>query len=162
MKPTFLKNIISHLKRWLFSILSFTPGEELLLQQFRFTIGEHYEDYEFDLEVKDSVVVNDIMHDSYKYIKDDFSTLFGLEISRGIILLFNFDILTAVYYRFHGDRFDYLIETISRFLPRGQQFTIDPFVPFKRATLDLGNDICIDLQVRKDGNTGLSLKSNTM
>ena len=126
------KKYLKLLKRWLFSIIGFTPGKEQLLKQLRFTIGEQYENYEFHLKDEGIKRIGDLEYEAYVYTKDDFKKLFGLEISRDVLLLFNADILSAVYYRFEGDKFDYLVEVVNRFLPTNNRMLIDPFETIAR------------------------------
>ena len=153
-----LKEIFkSHLKRWLFLVTGIFKSEKNLLKQLRFTIGEQYENYEFDLKSKGEKTVNGICYEIYLYEKGDFKTLFGLPISRGIVLLFNADILSAVYYRFKGNHFKYLLKQLNKQLPSKNKMVIDPFVAY-RATCNLDTNTILELLVKKDGNTGISIK----
>lgn len=155
-----LKEIFkSHLKRWLFLVTGIFKSEKNLLKQLRFTIGEQYENYEFDLKSKGEKTVNGICYEIYLYEKGDFKTLFGLPISRGIVLLFNADILSAVYYRFRGNHFKYLLKQLNKQLPSKNKMVIDPFVAY-RATCNLDTNTILELLVKKDGNTGISIKTS--
>ncbi len=149
----------SHLIRWLFSIIGIPMGEKQLLRELKFIIGEQYDNYEFNLEDKGSKTINKLTYEMYLYQKDNFKELFDLPISRGILLLFNADVLASVYYRFKGNHFEYLLKAINSYLPRSQKMIIDPFVKY-RATTILSNDIKLVLLVKEDGNTGLCLKEN--
>ena len=149
---------MSHLKRWLFLVTGIFKSEKNLLKQLRFTIGEQYENYEFDLKSKGEKTVNGICYEIYLYEKGDFKTLFGLPISRGIVLLFNADILSAVYYRFKGNHFKYLLKQLNKQLPSKNKMVIDPFVAY-RATCNLDTNTILELLVKKDGNTGISIKT---
>lgn len=154
-----LKEIFkSHLKRWLFLVTGIFRSEKNLLKQLRFTIGEQYENYEFDLKSKGEKTVNGICYEIYLYEKGDFKTLFGLPISRGIVLLFNADILSAVYYKFKGNHFKYLLKQLNKQLPSKNKMVIDPFVAY-RATCNLDTNTILELLVKKDGNTGISIKT---
>lgn len=147
----------SHLKRWLFLVTGIFRSEKKLLKLLRFTIGEQYENYEFVLKSKGEKTVNEICYEIYLYEKDDFKMLFDLPISRGILLLFNADILSAVYYRFEGNHFEYLLSQINKRLPSNNKMIIDPFVAY-RATCNLDSNTVLELLVKKDGNTGISIK----
>jgi len=149
---------MSHLKRWLFLVTGVFRSEKRLLKQLRFTIGEQYENYEFVLSSKGEKTVNGICYEIYLYEKGDFKTLFDLPISRGIVLLFNADILSAVYYRFKGNHFEYLLNEINSYLPKNRRMVIDPFVAY-RATCNLDTNTILELLVKKDGNTGISIKT---
>ena len=153
--------LISHLKRWLFLVTDIFRSKKRLLKQLRFTIGEQYENYEFDLKSKGEKIINDICYEIYLYEKDDFKMLFDLPISRGILLLFNADILSAVYYRFQGNHFEYLLKQTNKRLPSNNKMVIDPFVAY-RATCNLDSNTILELLVKKDGNTGMALKANSM
>ncbi len=148
---------ISHLKRWLFLV----RGKRKLLKQFRFTIGEQYENYEFVLKSLGEKTANKICYEIYLYEKDDFKTLFDLPISRGILLLFNADILSAVYYRFQGNHFEYLLNHINKRLPSNNRMIVDPFTAY-RATCNLDSNTVLELLVKKDGNTGIALKKKSL
>ncbi|MDB0603066.1 hypothetical protein PL373_18430 [Tenacibaculum maritimum] len=152
-------SIKSHLKRWLFLVTGIFRSEKRLLKQLRFTIGEQYENYEFVLNSKGEKTINGICYEIYLYEKGDFKTLFDLPISRGIVLLFNADILSAVYYRFQGNHFEYLLNEINSYLPKNRRMVIDPFVAY-RATCNLDSNTVLELLVKKDGNTGIALKNN--
>ena len=153
--------LISHLKRWLFLVTGIFRSKKRLLKQLRFTIGEQYENYEFDLKSKGEKTVNDICYEIYLYEKGDFKMLFDLPISRGIVLLFNADILSAVYYRFQGNHFEYLLKQTNKRLPSKNKMVIDPFVAY-RATCHLDSNTVIELLVKKDGNTGIAMKKKLM
>lgn len=155
-----LKGIFkSHLIRWLFLVTGIFRSEKKLLKLLRFTIGEQYENYEFDLKSKGEKTVNEICYDIYLYDKGDFKTLFDLPTSRGILLLFNADILSAVYYRFKGNHFEYLLKQLNKQLPSKNKMVIDPFRAY-RATCNLDSNTVLELLVKKDGNTGIALKNN--
>lgn len=83
----------------------------------RFKIGEQYEKYEFDLEPIDRLKVEKHVYDRYKYCGNDLKTLFGEEIDRDIHLLFNADVLCAVFYRFSNQLFFKLVSAIEGHLP---------------------------------------------
>jgi len=89
-----------------------------ILQELRFTISQQYENYEFDLDCKGEKTINNITYEVYHYINDDFDKLFGIPISKGIFLLFNADILSAVYFSFAGNHYDYLLNKINSYLPQ--------------------------------------------
>lgn len=157
-----LKEIFnSHLKRWLFLVTGIFRSEKNLLKTLRFTIGEQYENHEFVLSSKGEKTVNKICYEIYLYEKDDFKTLFDLPISRGIVLLFNADILSAVYYRFQGNHFEYLLKQINKRLSSKNKMVIDPFVAY-RATCHLNSNTVLELLVKKDGNTGIAMKKKSM
>lgn len=153
-----IKLIKSHLLRWLFLVLRKSSKTSNFLGDLKFEIGEQYEKYEFDLEEKGCRANAGITYDLYKYIKNDFSSLFELEITRGVFLLFNADILSAVFYRFQGNQFYKILDTINRKLPINNQMMINPFINDQRAIWRYLN-IVIELRVKKDGNTGLALMS---
>ena len=132
-----------------------------LNKTLKFEIGEQYENYEFDLKSKGEKTVNGICYDIYLYGKDDFKTLFDLPISRGILLLFNADILSAVYYRFKGNHFKYLLKQLNKGLPHNNKMEIDPFRVY-RATCNLDSNTVLELLVKKDGNTGIAMKKKSM
>ena len=144
---------------------SFLPLNHLdnnnLSELLKFTIGEQYENYEFVLKSLGEKTVNKICYEIYLYEKDDFKTLFDLPISKGILLLFNADILSAVYYRFQGNHFEYLLKQLNKKLPHNNKMVIDPFVAY-RATCNLDSNTVLELLVKKDGNTGMALKANSM
>lgn len=149
----------SHLKRWLFLVTGIFGSKKKLLKLLYFTIGEQYENYEFVLKSLGDKTVNKICYEIYLYEKGDFKTLFDLTISRGILLLFNADILSAVYYRFQGNHFEYLLNVINSYLPKNKRMAIDPFRTY-RATCNLDANTVLELLVKKDGNTGIALKNN--
>ncbi len=91
-------------------------NEKNIYRELKFVIGEQYENYEFDLESVDLGLSLTLMYDCYKYIKGDFKTLFDLEITKEIYLLFNADILSAVAYRFEGNQYEYLRDKINTYL----------------------------------------------
>ncbi|CAA0239742.1 hypothetical protein [Tenacibaculum maritimum] len=155
------RNFTSHLIRWLFLITGIFRSEKKILKLLKFTIGEQYENYEFVLKSKGDKTVNEICYEIYLYEKDDFKTLFDLPITRGILLLFNADILSAVYYRFKGNHFEYLLKQINKRLPSNTKMVIDPFVAY-RATYHLDSNIVLELLVKKDGNTGIALKKKSL
>lgn len=132
-----------------------------LYKTLKFEIGEQYENYEFDLKSKGDKTVNDICYEIYLYEKRDFKMLFNLPISRGILLLFNADILSAVYYRFEGNHFEYLLKQLNKRLPHNNKMEIDPFRVY-RATCNLDSNIVLELLVKKDGNTGIAMKKKSM
>lgn len=148
----------SHLKRWLFLVIGIFINKVKLIKLLRFTIGEQYESYEFVLKSKGEKTVNDISFEMYLYEKDDFKMLFDLPISRGILLLFNADILSAVYYRFEGNHFEYLLKQINKKLPSKNKMVIDPFRAY-RATCHLDSNTVLELLVKEDGNTGISIRN---
>ncbi len=147
----------SHLIRWLFLVKSIFRSEKNLFKLLRFTIGEQYESYEFVLKPKGEKKINGICYEIYLYEKGDFNILFNLSISRGILLLFNADILSAVYYRFKGNHFEYLLKQLNKGLPHNNKMEIDPFRVY-RAICNLDSNIVLELLVKKDGNTGIALK----
>ncbi len=155
------RNFTSHLIRWLFLVIGVFRSKKKLLKLFRFSIGEQYEDYEFVLKSLGEKTINEICYEIYLYEKDDFKTLFNLPISRGILLLFNADILSAVYYRFQGNHFEYLLKQINKKLPSNNKMIIDLFVAY-RATCHLDSNIVLELLVKKDGNTGIALKKKSL
>lgn len=157
----FYYKFISHLKRWLFLVTGIFRSEKNLLKQLRFTIGEQYENYEFVLKSKGEKTIKGICYEIYLYEKDDFKMLFDLPISRGILLLFNADILSAVYYRFQGNHFEYLLKQINNYLPKNSKMIIDPFIAY-RATCNLDSNTVLELLVKKDGNTGIGLKNKSV
>lgn len=71
-----------------------------LLEELRFKIGEQYELNEFNLKSIESTFINGIEYENYEYIKNDFKTLFGVELSSNIVLQYNADILCRVLYTF--------------------------------------------------------------
>ncbi len=150
--------IKSHLKGWLFLVKSIFRSERKLLKTLGFNIGEQYENYEFVLKSKGEKTIKGICYEIYLYEKDDFKILFDLPISRGILLLFNADILSAVYYRFQGNHFEYLLKQINKRLPSNNKMEIDPFIVY-RATYNLESNTVLELLVKKDGNTGISIRS---
>ncbi len=154
-----IKYARSHLIRWLFFITSIFRSEKKILKLLRFTIGEQYENYEFVLQSLGEKTINKICHEIYLYEKGDFKTLFDLPISRGILLVFNADILSAVYYRFQGNHFEYLLKHINKRLPSNNRMVVDPFTVY-RATCNLDSNTVLELLVKKDGNTGMALKNN--
>ncbi|MFL0120268.1 hypothetical protein [Tenacibaculum maritimum] len=158
-KVMIIKYARSHLIRWLFFITSIFRSERKLIKTLRFTIGEQYENYEFVLKSKGEKIIDGICYEIYLYEKGDFKTLLNLPISRGILLLFNADILSAVYYRFQGNHFEYLLNQINKKLPSNNKMIIDPFVAY-RATCHLDSNTVLELLVKKDGNTGMALKNN--
>lgn len=87
-----------------------------IYKELKFVIGEQYENYEFDLEYIDLGKFVNFKYDSYTYIKGDIKTLFDLEITKEIYLLFNAGILSAVCYRFKGNQYEYLRDKINSYL----------------------------------------------
>ncbi len=90
--------------------------KKYIYKELKFVIGEQYESYEFDLEDVDLGKFVNLKYDSYRYIKGDIKTLFDLEITKEIYLLFNADILSAVCYRFKGSQYEYLRDKINSYL----------------------------------------------
>lgn len=150
----------SHLIRWLFSIIGIPRGKNQLLNSLKFIIGEQYDKYEFCLEEKGEKTIKDITYDLYLYAERDFSELFGLSISRGILLLFNADVLEAVYFRFNGNHFEYLLKEINSYLPINEKIQIDPFINNK-ATVYLSENMILEILLKSDGNTGFSIRSKS-
>lgn len=102
-----------------FSIIGLKPkGTKQLLKELKFTIGEQYENYEFDLKDFGSKAINGLTYEIYLYDKGNFQTLLGLPV-KSILLYFNADILSCVEYRFKGNQFDYLLYRISNYLDIG-------------------------------------------
>ena len=69
-----------------------------------FKIGEQYEKQEFNLQRINTILLRDLEYEVYRYINREPITLFNVGIKR-IILYYNADILSAVYYQFK-DRID--------------------------------------------------------
>lgn len=151
MKTRYFK---SHLIRWLFSIIGIPKDEKKLLKELKFTIGEQYENYEFDLQEQGSKTVNGLTYEIYLYTKGTSQTLFGLSV-KSIFLYFNGDILSCVEYELIGNNFEYLKRQINKYLPRTQKMRIDPFIR-NTATTTLSNDTKLELLVHE--NTNLYLK----
>ncbi len=105
----------SHLIRWLFSIIGLKPkGTKQLLNELKFTIGEQYENYEFDLKDFGSKTINGLTYEIYLYNKGTFQTLFGLPV-KSILLYFNADILSCVEYRFEEKYVKILAKELYRY-----------------------------------------------
>lgn len=110
----------SHLIRWLFSIIGLKPkGTKQLLKELKFTIGEQYENYEFELENRGSKTVNGLTYEIYLYTKGTSQILFGLPV-KSIYLYFNGDILSCVEYEFKGNQVVYLKRKINKYLPKSE------------------------------------------
>lgn len=128
----------SHLISWLFSVIRNKPRDEKeLLKELRFTIGEQYENYEFGLKSYGSETINGLTYEVYLYDKDDFKTLFGIPIDKGIWLYFNADVLSCVEYRFDGNHFDYLLNEINNSLGSKiiQNISEELFIRLKNNTI---------------------------
>ncbi|WP_159244375.1 hypothetical protein [Tenacibaculum maritimum] len=69
--------------------------------------------------------------------------------------------MSAVYYRFQGNHFEYLLNQINKKLPSNNKMVIDPFRAY-RATCNLDSNTFLELLVKKDGNTGIALKKKSM
>lgn len=125
----------------------------------RFEILSQYEEYEFSLESKNQVKVANFIYDLYSYSDTDFKTLFDIELKRGIYLLFNADILTAVFYRFEGDCFFKLLEAIDNCLPAEEKMKRHKWALHfcvKRAIYKLSkNEVLYLLSDKKNNITGL-------
>ena len=85
-----------------------------LLTELRFRIGEQYELNEFNLKSIESTFINGIEYENYEYIKDDFKTLFGVELLSNITLQYNADILSRVIYEFDIKHYNYLKDKIRK------------------------------------------------
>lgn len=57
-----------------------------LFKELRFKIGEQYELNEFNLKGLKSTFSNGLEYENYEYIKGDLKTLFGIALSRSVIL----------------------------------------------------------------------------
>lgn len=144
----------SHLIRWLFSIIGLKPkGTKQLLKELKFTIGEQYENYEFDLKDFGSKTINGLTYEIYLYNKGAFQTLFGLPI-QSILLYFNADILSCVEYEFEGNQFDYLLNRISSYL--GIVITQKAS---KKAVFKLNKEVVLEIRVENEKITILSIQS---
>jgi len=86
-----------------------------LLEELRFKIGEQYELNEFNLKGIESTFINEIEYENYEYIKNDFKTLFGIELSSNLILQYNADILYSVICEFELSYYSYLKSKISQY-----------------------------------------------
>lgn len=152
MKTRYYKN---HLIRWLFSIIGIKPkGIEQLLKELKFSIGEQYENFEFDLKDFGSKSINGLTYEIYLFNKGTVTTLFGLPIDKGILLYFNADILSCVEYRFKGNKLDDLLDRISRYLDIGIIKKNDPYKDF---IFTLKDDLLLDLKVSNNTTTHLFL-----
>lgn len=144
----------SHLIRWLFSVIGLKPkGTKQLLNELKFTIGEQYENYEFDLKDFGSKTINGLAYEIYLYDKDNFQTLFGLPI-KSILLYFNADILSCVEYEFEGNQFDYLLDRISNYL----DIDISQKAS-KKAVFKLNKEVVLEIRVENKEITILSIQS---
>lgn len=144
----------SHLIRWLFSIIGLKPkGTKQLLKELKFTIGEQYENYEFDLKDFGSETIYGLTYEVYLYNRGTFQTLFKLPI-KSILLYFNGDILSYVEYRFEGNQFDYLLNRISSYL--GIVITQKAS---KKAVFKLNKEVVLEIRVENEKITILSIQS---
>lgn len=132
-----------------------------LLKILKFKIGEQYDEQEFNLQSKGEVKQNSVIYDMYQYEKDDLTQIFNIPITRGVFLLYNADVLCAVYYRFSGNQFEVLFNSINSCLPADNKMMIDPFISQQKATCKIDEITFLELLVKKDGNTGLCLKNKT-
>lgn len=155
MKFTF-SSLGSNLIRHIFPKLYTANKLKELRNKLRFTIGDQYEAYEFNLKSQGTKTINSINFEIYLYDKTDFESLFDIPISRGILLLFNADILSCIYYRFNGNHFNNLLNQLNSYLPIHNKMKIDPFKP-QRATCKLESHIILELLVKTNGDTGLSM-----
>lgn len=62
----------------------------------QFIIGSQYEDYEFELYFKEIEIKNNLEYLIYRYKKNEKHFLNNIEITRGVFLSFNGDILMEV------------------------------------------------------------------
>ncbi|SEF77254.1 hypothetical protein [Flavobacterium urumqiense] len=83
-----------------------------LQQELKFKIGEQYGKYEFELDWVTSVVDNNLRYEVYRYIGKDKSSFFNFEIHK-ILLAYNCDFLTGVFYFIKGDCYSELIEKLN-------------------------------------------------
>lgn len=162
-----LKKLTKPLKRWLFLLLSKnkipTNTIEDLQKTLKFEIGEQYEKYEFHLKFIKHIKsgIKKITYEMYLYEKEDFIELWGLPISRGIVLLYNADILEAVFYRFSGDKFDYLLSKIKSHSPSEKKILLEQSPYLQKARCEISENAILELRTNKGGNTVLCLKSLT-
>ncbi len=144
----------SHLIRWLFSIIGLKPkGTKQLLQELKFTIGEQYENYEFDLKDFGSKTINGLTYEIYLFTKGTSQTLFGLPV-KSVLLYFNADILSCVEYEFEGNQFNYLVNEIDSYLVIGITHNIS-----KKTVFKLNKEVVLEIIVENKEITILSIQS---
>lgn len=136
---------------------------EYLLKTLRFKINEPFDKYEFDLEYIRIQHLDGLEYSAYKYIKPDFNYFLNVEIKRDIVLLFNADVLSAVYYRFGGNHYEYFLRKINKYTndTMSSFFGNDKilnscFFPFKDK-----DSSYLFLILTTGGDTCLLLKANT-
>lgn len=86
--------------------------------EFQFIIGEQYENYEFDVTFIRIIIEDNIEYVVYQYKKEEKHFLFDIEITEGVFLWFNADILMKVVYKFLSEEYKKLNQEKVRILER--------------------------------------------
>lgn len=81
----------------------------------QFTIGEQYDNYEFDITFIKIIIENNIEYVVYHYKKEEKHFLFNIKITGGVFLWFNADILMKVEYVLTRREYEYIRIIVNKF-----------------------------------------------
>lgn len=84
-----------------------------LQQELKFKIGEQYGRHEFDLDWVKSVMDDNLKYEVYKYTGKDKICIFDCKIDK-ILLAYNCDFLSGVFYFIRGDCYLKLLSEIQK------------------------------------------------
>jgi hypothetical protein len=134
--------------------------EQQIIKQFPFKIGEQYELNEFKVEAYVIVkgIKNGYEYLCYKLLDTSHMFFFELNPKRGVLLAYNADFLSQVYYYFYEDCFDYLVSKIDYITSTPMKVSLKTRYGLrKRARVVLSNDYVLEVILKSDGNTCVRL-----
>lgn len=132
--------------------------ENLFLKTLRFKVGDKYENYDLKLKGAGSFRRNDLNYQIYFYTKNEFKDIFSLPITNRILVLYYFNILEAVYYRFIGNQFQILLDKINENLSSNNKMIV-PNPNFDIAKVEFSNGTELILGLNNNGDTTLVFSS---